>query len=60
MRYATLAALAAVSCAQCLSAPATAQDYPDRPIRMLTPSLPGGAPDVGARVVAREHRAQGG
>ena len=29
-----------------------AQDYPDRPIRMLVPVLPGGAPDFGGRLVA--------
>jgi len=29
-----------------------AQDYPDKPIRMLVPVLPGGAPDFGGRIVA--------
>ena len=29
-----------------------AQDYPDRPIRMLVPVRPGGAPDFGGRLVA--------
>ena len=29
-----------------------AQEYPDRPIRMLVPVLPGGAPDFGGRLVA--------
>ncbi|NBR27485.1 MAG: tripartite tricarboxylate transporter substrate binding protein, partial [Betaproteobacteria bacterium] len=52
MRLATHTMLAALCGAQCHLAPALAQEYPDRPIRMLTPSLPGGAPDVGARVVA--------
>ena len=52
MRYAIHASLAALAAVHCLASPAAAQDYPDRPIRMLTPSLPGGAPDVGARVVA--------
>jgi tripartite-type tricarboxylate transporter receptor subunit TctC len=31
---------------------AQAQDYPDKPIRMLVPVLPGGAPDFGGRIVA--------
>ena len=52
MKYLTQAMLAALCCAQCPAPLALAQEYPDRPIRMLTPSLPGGAPDVGARVVA--------
>jgi len=52
MRYATHAVIAALYCVQFASTQALAQEYPDRPIRMLTPSLPGGAPDVGARVVA--------
>ena len=29
-----------------------AQDYPDKPIRMIVPVLPGGAPDFGGRIVA--------
>ena len=36
----------------CAVTPLAAQDFPDRPIRMLTPSLPGGAPDFGGRIVA--------
>ena len=31
---------------------AAAQDYPDKPIRMIVPVLPGGAPDFGGRIVA--------
>jgi tripartite-type tricarboxylate transporter receptor subunit TctC len=39
--------------AGCLgSTQSAAQDYPDRPIRMLVPVLPGGAPDFGGRLVA--------
>jgi len=49
MRHAVCTMLAGMTCAV---APLAAQDFPDRPIRMLTPSLPGGAPDVGARIVA--------
>lgn len=33
-------------------AAAHAQDYPDRPIRMIVPVLPGGAPDFGGRIIA--------
>ncbi|NBR29432.1 MAG: tripartite tricarboxylate transporter substrate binding protein, partial [Betaproteobacteria bacterium] len=39
------------ACAVSFSA-AQAQDYPDKPIRMLVPVLPGGAPDFGGRIVA--------
>ena len=49
MRHAVCAMLAGLICA---ATPLAAQDFPDRPIRMLTPSLPGGAPDVGGRIVA--------
>jgi tripartite-type tricarboxylate transporter receptor subunit TctC len=31
---------------------AQAQEYPDRPIRMIIPVLPGGAPDFGGRIIA--------
>jgi tripartite-type tricarboxylate transporter receptor subunit TctC len=40
-----------VACAFFLGT-AQAQDYPDKPIRMLVPVLPGGAPDFGGRIVA--------
>ncbi|MGZ8198079.1 MAG: Bug family tripartite tricarboxylate transporter substrate binding protein [Burkholderiales bacterium] len=33
-------------------APAQAQDYPSKPIRMILPVLPGGAPDFVGRIVA--------
>ena len=49
MRHAVCTMLAGLACAV---TPLAAQDFPDRPIRMLTPSLPGGAPDVGGRIVA--------
>jgi tripartite-type tricarboxylate transporter receptor subunit TctC len=35
-----------------LQTAAQTQDYPDKPIRMLVPVLPGGAPDFGGRIVA--------
>ena len=49
MRHAICTMLTGLTCAV---TPLAAQDFPDRPIRMLTPSLPGGAPDVGGRIVA--------
>ena len=49
MRHAICTMLTGLTCAV---TPLAAQDFPDRPIRMLTPSLPGGAPDFGGRIVA--------
>jgi tripartite-type tricarboxylate transporter receptor subunit TctC len=43
-----IAALAAVAAA----APAVAQDYPTKPVRILVPYPPGGASDVTARILA--------
>ena len=34
--------------------PTVAADYPDRPIRVIVPSAPGGAPDVTTRIVVAE------
>lgn len=43
-----LAALAAIA----VAAPASAQDYPTKPVRILVPYPPGGASDVTARILA--------
>ncbi len=43
-----IAALAAVA----VAAPASAQDYPTKPVRILVPYPPGGASDVTARILA--------
>ncbi len=34
--------------------PTLAADYPDRPVRVIVPSAPGGAPDVTTRIVVAE------
>src|SRR3989441_12541844 len=44
----TLGALAAVL----LAPPATAQNYPAKPVHIFVPASPGGASDVAARLVA--------
>jgi len=46
-----LAALAALTC-QFGPAPAQAQSYPDRPVRVIVPTPPGGPVDVIARITA--------
>ncbi|HYC48117.1 MAG TPA: tripartite tricarboxylate transporter substrate binding protein [Burkholderiales bacterium] len=47
-------AVACTFAAALLSAPAVAQDYPSRPIRMLIGFNPGGSSDVSGRAVARK------
>jgi tripartite-type tricarboxylate transporter receptor subunit TctC len=37
-----------------LHAPARAQDYPDRPVRIISPYAAGGTPDIVARALAQE------
>jgi tripartite-type tricarboxylate transporter receptor subunit TctC len=50
-RRSVLRALAALPAAS-FASPASAQNYPDRAIKLIVPYLAGGATDVGARVVA--------
>jgi len=47
-------AAAALAWAALLSAPAQAQDYPSKPIRIIVPFSPGGAVDGPTRAVAQE------
>ncbi|HTP96500.1 MAG TPA: tripartite tricarboxylate transporter substrate binding protein [Burkholderiales bacterium] len=50
MRFALLAAAAALCCAP-LHAQPVAKDYPNKPIRVIVPSPPGGPPDLIARML---------
>jgi tripartite-type tricarboxylate transporter receptor subunit TctC len=51
--FAALAALLALP-VMLAAAPAMAQDYPSRPIRMIVPFAPGSTPDVFARIVSEK------
>ncbi len=45
-------ALCAAALALVLSAPAQAQDYPNKPVQFITPAAAGNSPDVVTRIVA--------
>jgi tripartite-type tricarboxylate transporter receptor subunit TctC len=47
-------ALSAVFLALLLAAPATAQNYPNRPVRIVIPLSPGGTTDVPGRIIAQK------
>jgi tripartite-type tricarboxylate transporter receptor subunit TctC len=51
MRNTSATAIVALAIA-CLAAPATAQDYPSRPLRVIVPLPPGGAIDTVVRTMA--------
>jgi tripartite-type tricarboxylate transporter receptor subunit TctC len=46
--------ITAAGCAALLAPPASPQDYPNRPIRIIVPFSPGGAVDGPTRVIAQE------
>ena len=49
-----IAALTLVLVSLGLAAGSTHAEYPERPIRIIVPSAPGGGPDVGARLIGAE------
>jgi tripartite-type tricarboxylate transporter receptor subunit TctC len=49
-----LRALAAAAAILAVALPAAAQTYPSRPIRIIVPIPPGGAPDISARIVGQK------
>ncbi len=53
-RSGTVVAVTAITCVAACAAGSALAQYPDRPIRYIVASAPGGSPDVGARILAVE------
>jgi tripartite-type tricarboxylate transporter receptor subunit TctC len=58
MNTTPLAAAAAVACIFTASASGTRAEYPERPIRYIVPSAPGGGADISARLLTAELASQ--
>jgi tripartite-type tricarboxylate transporter receptor subunit TctC len=54
LNWTRCASIAAVALLTAFTGPATAQKYPDRPVRVVLPFGPGGVADVTARLVAEK------